>query len=146
MPVIPEEPWQELRREIDRARRFDQPVTLMRADAPAAAGGSRLRRHRSTVLSTLAPALRTIDSVWADGRSIYILLPGTDAEAAEALVSRLWRELPEVLPYGELRRATFPADGVTSEALRAVVDARSGRREGLRRVRNVAAVPESEQG
>jgi hypothetical protein len=144
MPVIQGDAWQELRREVDRSRRFDQPVTLLGVKVPAPAGGSRLRRDRSTVLDTLAPALRTIDSVWSDAGNVYVLLPGTGVEAAEALVSRLWRELPELLPYNELHRASFPVDGVTAEALRAAVDARPGRRERLRRVRNVAAVSESE--
>jgi hypothetical protein len=122
MPVIHDEPWGELRREIDRSRRFDHGVTLLRAEPPVPVTGWRGQRRHAQTLARLRGALRTIDSVWADGEAIYLLLPETDRGAAELVVSRLWRELPQLLAFEALRMASFPADGVTSEALRACVD------------------------
>ena len=122
MPVIHDAPWSELRREIDRSRRFDHGVTLLRAEPPAPVAGWRGQRRHAHALERLERALRTIDSVWADGEAIYMMLPETDREAAEVVVSRLWRELPDLLAFEALRMASFPAEGLTAEALRAAVD------------------------
>jgi hypothetical protein len=122
MSILHDEPWKELRREIDRSRRFDHGVTLMRAELPAPVNGRRGLRRQTQVLARLQGALRTIDSVWADGDAVYVLLPETEREAAELVVSRLWRELPQLLAFEELRMASFPADGLTAEALRTWVD------------------------
>lgn len=122
MSILHDEPWVELRREIDRSRRFDHGVTLMRAELPSPAGGRRGLRRHAQILARLQGALRTIDSVWTDGDAVYMLLPETEREAAEQVVSRLWRELPQVLAFEELRMASFPVDGLTSEALRASVE------------------------
>lgn len=122
MSVLHDEPWKELRREIDRSRRFDHGVTLMRAELPDPGTRRRGLRRQAQSLARLQDALRTIDSVWADGEAVYMLLPETEREAAEALVSRLWREQPQLLAFEELRMASFPVDGLTAEALRAWVD------------------------
>src|SRR3954451_7324415 len=99
MPRITEDPWEVLRREIDRSRRGGHAATLLRVALDAPGRGRRGRRAVSGGIARLADNLRSVDTVWADGDVVYALLPETSQDAAEALVSRLWREAPDVLPY-----------------------------------------------
>jgi hypothetical protein len=114
--------WSEFRRELRRARRGDQPLTMLRIageDLPSEGPdgrsdlGSRARR--------LARHLRLVDRTWVDEASIYVLLPETTRAAADALISRIRATSPGQLPE-HVRIATFPENGLTSGALIAAVN------------------------
>jgi hypothetical protein len=121
--VVREDPWEALRREIDRSRRHRHALTLLRL-GPAPRG--RLdRRGREGLLSTmlsLRQLMRSVDSVWADRDGIFMLLPESDRTAADGLLQRLRETVPEAVGPEGPRVACFPADGLTANALRAAVN------------------------
>jgi hypothetical protein len=113
--------WTEFRRELRRARRGGQPLTMLRLvgdelpdDGPAGWSdlGTRARR--------LGLHLRLVDRIWVDDESIFVLLPETSGAAAEALIGRIRATAPGQLP-AHIRVATFPEHGLTSGALVASV-------------------------
>ena len=65
--------------------------------------------------------LRSVDSVWCHGCSIYALLPETDRAGAEGLLARVRRESPEQLPAEGVQIAAFPENGCTGGALLAAL-------------------------
>jgi hypothetical protein len=110
-PAAREDVWDALHREVDRSRRHGHELALLRlAPSPAdpATTGAILDRLRATV--------RSVDSAWADGDDIVLLLPECDRDAAERFLARLREALPGAL--GRVRVACFPADGLTAAALR----------------------------
>ncbi|QEC49147.1 hypothetical protein FSW04_17230 [Baekduia soli] len=148
MPRVTDDPWDELRREIDRSRRGDHKATLLRVESGTVGSGWRARRALTGAAARLEETLRSIDTVWVHRDALYVLLPETDQDAAEALVSRLWRDVPDLLPFDGLRMACFPAHGVTPNALRAAVERQpEGRTERVRGTSAPALEPahESEQ-
>jgi hypothetical protein len=103
--------WSELRRELDRSRRFGHQFVLMRMARVHRAGDGEI-----DLVHKLPARLRTIDSVWGVRKHVFVLLPEADRAVALALVSRLRREAPGLLP-ADVRLAAFPADGLTGGAL-----------------------------
>jgi hypothetical protein len=113
--------WIEFRRELRRARRGGQPLTMLRIvgnelpdDGPDGQSdlGTRARR--------LGLHLRLVDRIWVDDTSIFVLLPDTSRSAADALIGRIRAASPSQLP-AHIRIATFPENGLTSGALVAAV-------------------------
>ena len=113
--------WIEFRRELRRARRGGQPLTMIRIVADELPGdgpdgpsdlGTRARR--------LGLHLRLVDRIWVDDASIFVLLPDTSRSAADALIGRIRAASPSQLP-AHIRIATFPENGLTSGALVAAV-------------------------
>jgi hypothetical protein len=124
--------WSQLRRELDRSRRFGHPFVLMQMD----------RIHRNgdgdvDLVRKLRARLRRIDSVWGVGKQAYVLLPEADREVALALVARMRRESPGFLP-GDVRLAAFPADGLTRGALLEVLNKASRAAESTTQQRSGA--------
>jgi hypothetical protein len=113
MRLVQTEPWDHLRRELDRARRYGREFALLRLS------GDDVERE-----AALLGRLRTSDYVWAHGKATYVLLPEADRTAAEGLVARLEREAPGLLPERGVQLAAFPGDGLTSGALLAAVRGR----------------------
>lgn len=107
-----DEGWRELRRELDRSRRFGHAFVLMR-----------MARHwnGADVVRALPSRLRSVESVWGVRKHAYVLVPEADHEIAAALVARLRREAPDLLP-ADVRFAAFPSDGLTSGALLELLD------------------------
>jgi hypothetical protein len=112
-----DEGWRELRRELDRSRRFGHEFVLMRM--PRVADG----RGSADLLQSLPARLRSVDSVWGVRRQAYLLLPEADRDVAVALVARLRRESPDLLPE-DVRLAAFPTDGLTGGALLELLERR----------------------
>lgn len=120
--------WDELRREFDRSRRFGRRFVLMQMD--------RVHRNgeRDVDLVRMLPArLRSIDSVWSVRTQVFVLLPEAQRDVAVALVARLRRESPGLLP-ADVRLAAFPADGTTVAALLDLLDKAGRQGENLRRL------------
>jgi hypothetical protein len=102
--------WNDLRRELDRCRRFGREFALVRVPG----------RDRGRI----ARLVRSTDYVWSDRAATYVLLPESNTASAEGLIARLQREAPELLPERGVQVASFPEDGLTSGAL---LSALSGR-------------------
>jgi hypothetical protein len=117
--------WAELRREFDRSRRFGRAFTLMRMDRIHHDGARDV-----DLVRTLPARLRGIDSVWAVGREVFVLLPEAQRDVGVALVARLRRESPGLLP-ANVRLAAFPSDGTTVGALLKLLD-KAGRPDDSR--------------
>ena len=114
--------WEELRRELHRSRRYKHHFVLARIPGKEHAHASirpALRRAEfyEQEVQTLSSFLRSVDLVWEDGGSIYVLAPECDRVMGEALIARLRKQASEVLPEDGVRLAAFPEDGLTSGAL-----------------------------
>jgi hypothetical protein len=97
--------------ELERGRRHEHPLSVVRVPV----GDDRLD------LDALRGQLRTIDSAVADGDSVYLVLPGADAAAAEGCIERLATTMPGSFVARTARHASFPDDGVTIAGLLAVL-------------------------
>jgi hypothetical protein len=119
--VVREDPWEALRREVDRSRRHHHPLTLLRLIAPPRGRDGRRRKLMAT-MQGLRRAMRSVDSIWVDHDGIYMLLPESDRDAAHGLLGRLRDAASDAVPAGDaVRMACFPEDGLTANALRAAV-------------------------
>lgn len=121
-------PWEEVGRELDRARRYGREFALVRIPAPVPRNGSR-RTDADSDAAHLSSFVRTVDRVWTGGGATYALLPETGRAGAEALLARVARHPFHLLAREGVRTAAFPEDGVTSGAL---IEALEGRRSGDR--------------
>jgi hypothetical protein len=97
--------WDELRRELDRARRFNRSFAMARLD-----GGDVAPDH---VLDAVSQLIRVCDRAWASGGAVYVLMPETSSDDAISAIARLAAPDAQL----EVRAVSFPADGSTSEAL-----------------------------
>lgn len=109
--------WHHFAVELDRARRHERPLAVIRISPPADTSRSEADRKRE-----LARQLRSVDRAWIDGDDIYILLPESDSAAGQAMLSRIGRLGSSWV--GEARMAAFPDDGITTAALLAALRGR----------------------
>jgi hypothetical protein len=100
------DPWDSLRRELDRARRYERPVGLVQI-TPAS----------EAVLDFLRSFVRAGDEVWRDRNRIFVMLPEADQAHAAAMVERLRERGAHVLAGADVRLASFPENGLTTVAL-----------------------------
>jgi hypothetical protein len=135
VPATALDPWDFLRRELDRARRYGRPLALVQiaphAEAAAAPPDDptyRRRRGRfrraaedADSVTYLRSELRTGDEVWRVHERIFVMLPESDYECAAALVERLTARAPHIVSSSDVRLAAFPEDGVTAGALLATL-------------------------
>jgi hypothetical protein len=114
-------PYDELQREMDRARRHERPFALVRI-RPRQAARKALRSIFGPVDDVPRPSLvRSTDLVWRRGGDLYLLLPETASPGAETMLERAIGNIAEVAE--EYRVAAFPADGITVGALFATLSA-----------------------
>jgi hypothetical protein len=147
------DPWDALRRELDRARRYGRPLALIQitpSSEAAIAAPTRRRRFLSRTqadadaLALLRAALRTGDEVWRVHERVFVMLPEADHACAAGLVERLRVRLAPVLEDCEARIVSFPADGLTAGALLAGLGGHGTRKRGIAAVarpREVMAAP-----
>ena len=74
------DPWLEFLRELQRSRRTERPLTLMRLDGSVAPIAS------LQAAQWLAANIREVDRVWIDEGSIFLLLPETDTASTTTIV------------------------------------------------------------
>lgn len=99
--------WQTLEREVARARRHGDPLTLVRiGDADASPAD----------LAAITARIREVDVAWRDD-AIWLVAIGAGDLGAQALMGRLRQELPGLASAGALRSMTFPTDALTVNAL-----------------------------
>ncbi len=109
--VTPVDGWDELDRELARARRHARPFALIRL--PGAG-------RQLAVLERLRPLQRRTDRAWLDGGDAFIVLPEADDATVGGLVGRIEKEQPSFVSEAP-HFAVFPRDGLTSGALLAAV-------------------------
>jgi hypothetical protein len=113
--------WEDLRRELNRSRRYERCFTLIRIALPAETDRRRRFRDRSGPngsLRAVASLVRSVDGVWTDETDVYLLLPECDRTTGERTLGRIENSLAGVLPAGSaITVASFPQDGRTSGAL-----------------------------
>ena len=107
-PILHDD-FAEFRRELYRCRRYRRPLALL---------GLSLE---TTDREELEARLRVLDRTWSDGSQLYVLLPETGREAADATVARLAAAERSVLDLAAVRIAAFPDDALTCGALLAAV-------------------------
>lgn len=98
--------WRWLDLELERARRYDHTVSIIRVTT---------REGRFNTSADQLRCLRAMDHSTSLGDELWVLAPETDTRGAEVLVDRLSHELG----HHELsvRVACFPVDGITRHAL-----------------------------
>lgn len=142
----------ELEAELRRSRRYEHTFALVRipSDANAVAG--------STVefAQAIGSLVRSVDKVWSDAESVYVLLPEGDRAMSEAMLTRLGHPLAELLSAEEqdaISSVVFPQDGVTSRALLDALHRKGSTfpdlvrlREDTRRARNGGAGGDTRRG
>lgn len=115
--------WTELQIELERARRFQRDFVLIRVSRPRRSlTEGRRRWHRKPLtegshLDRLQSLVRSIDKVWADGVSTYILLPETSRAHGLSAVERLREDAPELFTDADVAVVAFPGDALTAGAL-----------------------------
>ena len=96
--------------ELDRARRYEHPMALVRVGSWVGAADGLFGSHG------VASLVRSNDAWIFIGDDLYVVLPETDRDGARALTARLVSELG---PHASRDDgvAVFPTDGVTTGAL-----------------------------
>lgn len=129
--------WHELTRELDRSRRHECEFVLVRIHAARSALEAKLPTGAMGLLpmpqraGAIEAYLRGSDRTWQDTDGhVYILLPETGREHAEALLSRITMVAPHLLPLDGFGMVTFPHDGLTTGALLASLRERRLMTEG----------------
>lgn len=109
-------PFDELRREMDRARRHERPFALARI-TPHPSGEVTARMLLERLRSNGdRPELRSADRFWRSGGDYFLLLPETSSQAARAVVERAVTAADQTLD-ADWQVVAFPEDGLTSTAL-----------------------------
>jgi hypothetical protein len=103
-----------LRHEVDRSRRHDHPLALVRL--PVSDGQALTRAYRE-----VAALKRSVDVVWVESRDVFVLLPEADRTGAKGFLARVRAAASPALALAEVRLACFPEDGLTPAALRQAV-------------------------
>ena len=109
--------WDELRRELDRSRRFERRFVLMRIPAGDALDPSGRTSAPKGVLGLLPVVLRSIDQAWTIEGNVMAVLPESTRDSAMALITRLRSTVPDPSVLDGIEIAEFPEDGVTIGAL-----------------------------
>jgi hypothetical protein len=115
-------PRDEVRRELDRARRHERPLAFLRLDTDQSADDARDLLRRILGGHDRTPALRSTDRAWRQGRSVYVVMPETTSEAAANFIDRLALSTPS-LNVATSRVVAFPEHGLTTGALFAALHA-----------------------
>ena len=115
-------PRDEVRRELDRARRHERPLAFLRLETDGSTDDARELLRRILGGSERTPALRSADRAWRQGRSVYVVMPETTSDDATHFVERL-AVTNAALDVSTSRVVAFPEHGVTTGALFAALHA-----------------------
>jgi hypothetical protein len=113
----------ELRRELDRARRHRRSFALLRLRLtdPALAESALTATDDDAIMPLIRSALRITDRAWVDDSGIVILMPESDRVTGEGLADRIRASAPDRFD-ARVGIAAFPDDGLTSGALLDALD------------------------
>jgi hypothetical protein len=125
-------PFDDLRLEMDRARRHERPFAVVRIHLDAKASTA---AATDAVINALRSSqhgrseLRSVDRWWRSANDVFLLLPETTADAARVALRRVGGG--EAILVGSLQVAAFPEDGITTGALFEALGARAPGGEDL---------------
>jgi hypothetical protein len=124
--------FDDIRRELDRARRHEHAVALARITLPPQSTPDATTRLIEAIQPTGAGRAgpRSADRFWRSGGSVYLLLPETTADGARAVVRRAILTDPS-LGSSSWHVASFPEDAITVGALFEALGTRPPRAEEL---------------
>lgn len=105
--VSSEHGWQTLEREVARARRHADCLTLVRIGESESG---------DLDIDALTDRVREVDLAWRDS-AIWLVAPGAGDLGAQALLGRLRQAFPTLGAEVSLRSMTFPTDALTVHAL-----------------------------
>lgn len=103
--------------ELERSRRFSHPFTIMRVETDPVLGGHWPHETPEATAFRLRQWVRSVDIVWEQANSVYLLLPECDQVQAAQALARLSALEPGLCRPGKVRTAVFPVDGLTIQAL-----------------------------
>jgi hypothetical protein len=119
--------FEDLEREVNRSRRFGHAFFLARIPCPRA--GVEVDGWRERTMALLVSLVRSVDTVWSDGKDVYLLLPESDRTMGSAALARIREPLSGVLRDEDLGRISFvvfaPDECLTSHALVSELQARA---------------------
>jgi hypothetical protein len=119
--------FEDLEREVNRSRRFGHAFFLARIPRPHA--GVEVDGWRERTMALLVSLVRSVDTVWSDGKDVFLLLPESDRAMGSAALARIREPLAEVLRDEDLERISFvvfaPDECLTSHALVSELRARA---------------------
>jgi hypothetical protein len=111
--------FEDLEREVNRSRRFGHSFFLARI--PSLRTSTGIDTWREQTLALLGSLIRSVDTVWSNGKDVYLLLPESDREGGMAALTRIRPPLSEVLSEEEYNEISFvvfaPDECPTSRAL-----------------------------
>src|SRR3954468_7026829 len=108
--VAATDPWTEFDRELERTRRTERPCALLWTHSDAASLSA------LDIAAVIVDRLRAVDRVWVEDDQVFVLLPETTVDGARAATTRITRSA-EPLAGLSVRKAVFPDDGLTRDAL-----------------------------
>jgi hypothetical protein len=118
-------PWADVRKELQRCRRYERPLALIRMSWPSRTSlGGRLfgkRAAREHLRRAIAGAMRDCDLYLEESRHLYLVLPECDRDAAQHLLGRLVQAAPDTA-FLDVAVAEFPRDGLTIGGLLRAVE------------------------
>lgn len=115
-------PRDDVRRELDRARRHERPLAMVRLDVSGSSEAqAMLLRLLGDAADTRRPLLRTTDRAWRRGTMVFVAMPETTVETGRTFVDRVRSMMPE-LAIRRSRVVSFPDSGLTIGSLFAALD------------------------
>ncbi len=115
-------------RELDRARRHNRPLAIVRVPTPTSMGsltGEAATAKGKTALAqdvlAFSRVLRSYDVVWAQPGNVFLLLPELDKDQAYASLERVRRTAHYLVPKQGVQIVAFPEDGITAGALQLAI-------------------------
>lgn len=111
--------WARFMVELERARRYERPMALVRIAQGHVADGDEAAGAAESLVDRVRARTRQVDLVWQEGDQVYVVVPEGGSTAVADLVTRL-RAVTHLTGI-EVRSAVFPDQAVTAGALLAMV-------------------------
>lgn len=106
----PSDGWSALMIELERARRYERPLSVVRIGVRANPTGI-----AESLVDRVRSRIRKVDTAWLDEDSVYVLVPESGPASVADLVAHLIDGLG-IDPI-DIRSAAFPDDALTAGAL-----------------------------
>lgn len=111
--------WSRFMVELERARRYERPMALVRISQGGAPEGAPALAPDEPLVDRVRARTRQVDLVWDEGGHVYVVVPEGGSAAVADLTERL-RAVTHLAGI-EVRAAVFPDQAVTAGALLAMV-------------------------
>ena len=115
--------WRELARELERSRRHERPFAVIRLPAPGRDTNESAAWCVNTI-ERLQPTIRQLDTIWASGGAVWLLMPESSNGEADQLLARIARIHHEARLAEAASVASFPVDAITGTGIRRLLEER----------------------